>query len=77
MSEKFIDTSDFLSKQEESELEQKSLLLSLTVLDVTCHTKSEVSLLINSLEKDWENRTSFKIAWDRVFLQYYPKTYLN
>ena len=52
MSEKFIDTSDFLSKQEESELEQKSLLLSLTVLDVTCHTKSEVSLLINSLEKD-------------------------
>lgn len=77
MSEKFIDTSDFLSKQEESELEQKSLLLSLTVLDVTCHTKSEVSLLINSLEKDWENRTSFKIDWDRVFLQYYPKTYLN
>lgn len=77
MSEKFIDACNFLSKQREDELEQESLLLSLTALDITYHTKSEVFLLINTLEKDWENRTSFKIAWDRVFLQYYPKTYLN
>jgi|GEM_PF-2541358 hypothetical protein len=52
MSEKFIDACNFLSKQREDELEQESLLLSLTALDITYHTKSEVFLLINSLEKD-------------------------
>ena len=77
MSEKFIDACNFLSKQREDELEQESLLLSLTALDITYHTKSEVFLLINSLEKDWKDRTSLKVKWGKVFLQYHPKAYLN
>jgi hypothetical protein len=52
MSTDFIDACDFLSKQREDELEKESLLLSTTTLDITYHTKSEVSFLINSLEKD-------------------------
>ncbi|ATU05644.1 hypothetical protein BKN14_04370 [Candidatus Gracilibacteria bacterium HOT-871] len=77
MSTDFIDACDFLSKQREDELEKESLLLSTTTLDITYHTKSEVSFLINSLEKDGKDRTSLKVKGGKVFLQYHPKTYLN